>query len=127
MKIFDKIKDHTYNFEIKHFIILFAVVLIFQVVIGYLNKYSTKELLVQTRQIYKKDAAERTANLTTNSFELLLEQYLLNPEHKEKVQIIRAFNILFSQQILQNNIQEICILVKNDAAIKSIDNGNDMY
>lgn len=127
MKIFDKIKDHTYSFEIKHFIILFAVVLIFQAVIGYLNKYSTKELLYQTQQIYKKDAAERVANLTTNSFELLLEQNLLDPDGKEAVQTIRAFNILFSQQLLQNNIQEICILVSNDARVKSIDNGKDLY
>ena len=127
MNIFEKIKNHTYNFEIKHFIILFAVVLIFQVVVGFLNKYSTNELLNQARQIYKKDAAERVANLTTNSFELLLEQNLLDSNNDEKNQIIRAFNILFSQQLLQNNIQEICIIISFGDVIRAIDNGKDMY
>lgn len=127
MKILEKLKNHTYNFEIKHFIILFSVLLIFQVVVGYLNKYSTNELIKQTRQLYKKDAAERVANLTTNSFELLLEQNLLDPDDENKHQIIKAFNILFSQQLLQNNIQEICILISKNDIVYSIDNGRDMY
>ena len=127
MKIFEKIKNHTYNFEIKHFITLFAVILVFQVVVGYLNKYSSRKLISQTRQLYKRDAAERVGNLTTNSFELLLEQKLLDPKEEEKLQIIRAFNILFSQQLLQNNIQEICLLISKNNKINSIDNGRDLY
>jgi anti-sigma regulatory factor (Ser/Thr protein kinase) len=79
--------------------------------------------------LYKKDSAERTANLTTTSLELILEQNLLktNSTPEDKYELIQAFNIIMSQPILQQNIEESCLLASSKGKILAMDKGEDIY
>ncbi len=126
MSLIKRIKEHS--FEVKHIIVLFVILVIFQVVLIYLNKFSTNNLINKTMNLYKKDSAERIANLTTTSLELLVEQSLLYPTHSEpaKRKIIQAFNIIFSQQTLQRNVDELCIIVSSQGQTFAIDDGKDL-
>ncbi len=126
MGLIKRIREHS--FELQHFIILFIILAIFQFALTYLNKFSSHSLLSKTMELYKKDSAEKIANLSTTTLELLLENNLdkdrsdINSED-----IVEAFNIIFSQQMLQENINEICILISQDNRVYAIDDGYNLY
>ena len=126
MDFLKRIREH--RFELQHFIILFIILVIFQFALTYLNKYSSNSLISKTMDLYKKDSAEKIANLSTTSLELLLENHL-NKEYTENNQedIVEAFNIIFSQQMLQENINEICILISKNNKVYVIDDGKNLY
>lgn len=125
--LIEKVKE--YHFEFKHLTLLFMVLFAFQIIISVINKVSIKSFLDSTQELYQKDSAERLANVTTTSLELLLET--LNPKDKlfddEVTRIVQSFDIIFSQQILQHNVQELCILVNKDDSIYAIDDGRNLY
>lgn len=127
MKIVDKIKQ--YHFEWKHLLVLFIVLIFFQIIVSYIHKISLQKLLDQTQDWYKQDSAEKLANLSATSLELLLETSRLSDQYIEQDEkdIIQAFNIILSQQLLQQNVEEICILVTYNNKIYAIDNGHALY
>ena len=127
MKFYDQSKH--YHFEWKHLLVLFVVLILFQLIVSYIHKISIQNLLNKTQDWYKQHSVEKIANLTTTSLELLLETSptpdLQNLETEKTM--VQAFNIIFSQQILQQNVEEICILFQSEGKIHSIDNGQDLY
>lgn len=118
-----------YRFEIWHLMVLFIVLIIFQIVVSFVHKISLQKFLVKTQIWYQQESAERLANLTTTSLELLLETKSPNqklPEDEIR-KIVQDFNIIFSQQILHQNVQEVCLLVAYDTTIVAIDDGRVLY
>jgi hypothetical protein len=118
-----------YRFELRHLAVLLIVLVVFQVIIWYVHKNSIQDVLVKTQEWYQQDSGERLANLTTTSLELLLEskggnQHLNESEVRK---IVQDFNIIFSQQVLHQNVREICILVHSDTSIAAIDDGEVLY
>ena len=111
-RFFEKIKE--YHFEFKHVTVLFIILFAFQLIVSFINKAAVKSFLSTTQEWYQKDSAEEIANLTTTSFELVLESIdtkeVLSREDENKV--IQAFNIVFSQQQLKHNIQGLYILTR---------------
>ncbi len=127
MDIIERIKQ--YHFEWKHLLVLFIVLIFFQIIVSYIQKVSLKEIVGQTQEWYKQDSAEKLANLATTSIELLLETSssdVLYDEEKKK-EMIRAFNIILSQQLLEQNVEDICILVSDIKGIHAIDNGTTLF
>jgi hypothetical protein len=126
-KIIEKLKE--YHFQFKHLTIIFVVLFSFQLIVSFINKYSIRSFFDSTQSWYQKDAAERLANLTSTTFELLLETINRKKDidKEEQSRIIKAFNILFSQEILQHNIEEMCILVKKNSTIYAVDDGKTLF
>jgi hypothetical protein len=126
-RFIDKLKE--YHFEFKHVTILFIVLFLFQLIVSFITKTSIQSFLGNTQEWYQKDSAERLANLTATSLELLLES--INPgeniDEEEKTRIIQSFNIILSQQVLQNNIEDMCIIVSKGDRIYAIDDGQVLY
>ena len=126
-KILDRFRE--YHFEFKHLTVLFIVIFAFQLIISIVNKVSITNFLSSTQEWYQKDSAERLANLTTTSIELLLEtinpQKALNEEDSRR--ITQSFDIIFSQQTLQHNIEELCILINKGDSVIAIDEGKVLY
>lgn len=118
-----------YRLEIRHLTVLFVVLVVFQFVIWFVHKTAIQDVLVSTQEWYQQDSAERLANLTTTSLELLLESkgrgQILSDVDVRK--IVQDFNIILSQQILHQNVQEICILARRDSSIVAIDDGQVLY
>lgn len=119
----------TYHFELRHLTILVAVLIIFQLVVSFVHRRSIRDFLTETQQWYQQDSAERLANLTTTSLELLLESEIprkrLNAAEERK--IIQNFNIIFSQQLLHRDVQELCLLVERGDGVIAIDDGKVLY
>ena len=126
-RFFEKIKE--YHFEFKHVTVLFIILFAFQLIVSFINKAAVKSFLSTTQEWYQKDSAEEIANLTTTSFELVLESIdtkeVISREDENKV--IQAFNIVFSQQQLKHNIQGLYILVRLGDEVYAIDDGNALY
>jgi len=126
-RIIEKLKE--YHFEFKHLTVLFVILFLFQLIVSFINKASIRGFLGSTQEWYQQDSAERLANLTTTSLELLLET--IKPKTKlneeEAGRTIQSFDIILSQQILQHNIEELCILVTKGDRIYAIDDGKVLY
>lgn len=118
-----------YHFEFKHLTVLFVVLFAFQLVLSFVNKSSIRTFLSNTQEWYQKDSAERLANLTTTTLELLLET--INPkrelESDETRRIIQSFDIILNQHILQHNIEDLCIIVNKGDSVYAIDDGKVLY
>lgn len=119
----------SYRFEFRHLTLLLFGLISFQIILSIVQKSSLNNFLEVAQKWYQKDSAERLANLTATSLELLIE----NTEEKtnfsdvEKKKIIQSFNIIFSQQVLQHNVEKVCLLFKKDNKIIAIDNGQQLY
>lgn len=109
--------------------VLFVVLIIFQVIVSFINKISLQDLLDKTEDWYKQHSVEKIANLTTTSIELLLETNRpgshFDSEYEKRM--VQSFNIIFSQQLLQQNVDEICILVRDGEIEFALDNGHDLF
>ncbi len=125
-KLFEKIKK--YRFELRHVTVLFTILLAFQIIISFIQKSSLETFLSDTQNWYQKDAAERLANLTTTSLELLIEN--INTEiftdSDKRRKLIESFNIIFSQQLLQQNVEEICLILEKGNDVFAVDDGEDL-
>lgn len=72
MNFFRKLS--AFHFELYHFIILLVIVVLSQITMPIINNKSTEDLLNRTLDIYRWDTAERLAELTTSSIELLFQR-----------------------------------------------------
>jgi hypothetical protein len=119
----------SYQFDLKHVTVLFIVLLIFQLVVSILHKTSVAKFLAHTQEWYQQDSAERLANLTATSLELLLEGYQgeTDPTSREARRIVQGLNIILSQQLLNQNVREVCVIVPAHDGLAAIDDGNTLY
>ena len=127
MKIFQKLDP--YHIEIQHIMVLFIIVMIFQMALSYINNQSTNQLFRQSMDYYRKDSAERIADLTTTALELLIE-YDRTQSHtfsNERDVVIQSFDKMFSQQTLQRNIDEVYLLIEHADSVLVISDGEQIY
>ena len=117
----------NYRFEFKHLFVLLMVMVSFQIIVSYIHKTSLEKLLYNTQDWYQLDSAERLANLTATSLELLLETTIGQHSIKDAKEIIQAFNIILSQQTLEHDVEEICLMIEDGKDIHVIDNGSVLY
>lgn len=131
MKKFNEllIKLKSYQFEFRHLTVLLVGLLAFQIILSSLQKSSLTGFLKEAQEWYQRDSAEKLANLAATSFELLIENTNINKNaaENEKKKVIQAFNIIFSQQLLQQNVQEICLLLPVGDRVAAIDNGRTLF
>jgi len=120
----------THRFGFKHIIFVLVILIITQILISFYQKKSLNDFLFKTQQWYQQDSAERLANLTSTSLELLVDNVnslKVFPE-EEKRRIIKSFNIIFNQQLLQKNVREVCLIFeKRKNEIVAIDNGKALF
>lgn len=126
-RIIENIKK--YRFEFRHLTVLFLVLIVFQFILSYIQKSSLTNFLVETQNWYQQYSAEKMANLTSTSLELLLENIKIQEikTYDEKQKIIQSFNIIFSQQLLQQNVEDICLLVTKNGNHYAIDDGQALF
>lgn len=127
LKFFENLKE--YHFRFQHITVIFGILLILQLVITYINKATISDFLSTTQEWYQRGSAEELANLTTANLELLLETLNTDDVHSDESysKIRQTFNIIFSQQSLQHDIKELCLIIKKDSVIHSIDDGAVLY
>ncbi len=123
MSFFDRLEK--YRFELRHFTILFVVLLAFQGALSFIHNASLRTFMVKTQNWYQRNSAEKLANVTTTSLELLTEAVNLRAtmSPSQRLRITDALNIVLSQELLAKNAKDICILVSRRNKIYAIDEG----
>jgi len=125
--LFEKFK--MYHFEFKHLLVVLVILVFFQILVSFIHKGSIQNLVLNTQDWYQQDSAERLANLSATSLELLLEtssgKNLVDPATVED--IVQAFNIILNQPLLQESVRDICILVSQGDKIFAIDDGRQLF
>ncbi len=126
-RLLEKWKE--YHFQARHLTVIFVTLFTFQLIVSLINKSSMRSVFNGAQEWYQKDSAEKTANLTTTSFELLLES--VGRRHRltqdQETKLIKAFDILFTQQMLQRNTEEMCVLIKTGDSVYAVDDGNALF
>ncbi len=126
-KIFDNLRK--YHFEFKHLSVLFIGLVLFQFLLSLTHKSSLNSFVEKSQEWYQNHSAERLAEFSTTSLELLFETTVIKApsSEEEKRKIIHFFDIILNQQLLQQNVEEICLLVNEGDSIRAIDNGSELY
>lgn len=127
MKFLKRLED--YHIQIQHILVLFIIVMIFQMVLSFINNQSTNQLFRQSMDYYRRDSAERIADLTTTSLELLIDKGRTQSIHdlEEETAVIQSFDKLLSQQTLQRNIGEVYLFVDHGDTVIALSNGQQIY
>ncbi len=127
MRIFRRLE--AYHIEIQHIMVLFIIVMIFQMVLSFINNQSTNQLFRQSMNYYRRDSAERIADLTTTALELLIEhgRTQLHGDPQGRDAAIQSFDKLLSQQTLQRNINEVYLLIAHEDTVLVISEGRQIY
>ena len=119
-----------YHFELKHLLVLLGILIFFQVFVSFVHKTNLQRFLLKSQEWYQRDYAEKLANLTATSLEMLLETSLENRRLLDEAsakKIVQAFNILLSQQLVQHHVEDVCLLFSDRGKIIPIDSGQQLY
>ncbi|KAF0150909.1 MAG: hypothetical protein FD143_2418 [Ignavibacteria bacterium] len=118
-----------YHFEFKHLTVLFVGLIVFQLILSFVHKASLRDFVENTQEWFQKHSAEKFANLSSTTLELLLETTRLTASANDvdRRRVIQFFDIILNQQVLQQNVEEICLLVTDGSKIYAIDDGHVLY
>lgn len=118
-----------YRFEFRHLTILFLVLIIFQIILSFVQKESLQHFIENTQKWYQQDSAEKIANLATTSLEILLENINIQEISSEydKRQMIQSFNIIFSQQLLQHSLEDMFLIISKGDSLFVLDDGASLF
>jgi len=118
-----------YHFEFRHITVILFILVVFQIIFSLVQKSSLENFLEKTQIWYQKESAERIANLSTISLELLMEN-IINSEginHQAQTKTIESFNIIFSQHLLEKHVQLSGLIVLLNGKPVVIDDGKVLY
>ena len=109
--------------------VLFIIVMIFQLALSFINNQSTNQLFKQAMDYYRRDSAERIADLTTTALEQMLEHGIshAHTSDQEYDKSVQALDKLLSQQVLQRNIERVYIIVEHGGKVLVISEGKQIY
>ncbi|GJQ64176.1 MAG: hypothetical protein SCALA702_32290 [Melioribacteraceae bacterium] len=117
------------NLKYNHLLILFLVLFLFQIGLSFIHKATVNDFLDGANNWYKKDSAERFANITTTSLELLIETSSNQKMELEgsKEEIIKSINIILSWQNLKKRVKDISLVFEVNNNFYAISDGMNLY
>ena len=122
-------KLSQYRFEIRHIIILFAVLITFQIILAFMQKSLLGDFLQGTQSWFQKYYAERIAIVTSASLELLFQNQGRLGATVDSVDntMVYSLNVFLKQQLLQRSIEDITLILLKDQRIYVITSGQSLY
>jgi anti-sigma regulatory factor (Ser/Thr protein kinase) len=122
-------KLSQYRFEIRHVIVLFAVLITFQIILALLQKSLLGGFLQGTQNWFQKYYAERIAIVTSASLELLFQNQSPAGEAYDTTDntMVYSLNVFFKQQLIQRSIEDIRLILVKDQRTYVIGNGQALY
>jgi signal transduction histidine kinase len=120
-----KEKLSRYQFEIRHIIVIFSILIAFQFILIFFQKATLGNFLRDTQSWFQKYYAERLALVTTTNVELLFEnqQRLRARQDNADVYVANSLNVILKQQLIHRSVDDICLILVKDHKTYVIDNG----
>ena len=114
-----------FHLGINHILVLFFILILFQLMLSYVHQISKQNILNQTLEIIKMESAERIAHQSSIALELILENTLDNPAeyHREN---IRAIDVTLNQILLERNTFAAGLLVQRDERMYLLRSGESI-
>ncbi len=124
-----KLNLRKYKLELRHITVLAMILILFQAILTIVQRSSFQELLNETQIWYQRNSAERLANVNSTALELLIENFSANKDITpvEEYNVIRSFNIILIQQMLEQNIEDIVVLAFHGGNVVALDNGEQLH
>ncbi len=122
-------KLSKYRFEIRHIIVLFAVLIAFQIILAFFQKSLLGNFLQGTQSWFQKYYAERIAIVTSASLELLFQNQQRQRVEHDSVDnaMVYSLNVFLKQQLIQRSIEEITLILVKDRKLYVINTGQTLY
>ena len=123
-----KAKLSPYQFEFRHIIVIFFVLISFQIILIFFQKVTLENFLGDTQRWFQKYYAERLALVTTTNVELLFErqQRLRAQQDSTDISLAHSLNVIFKQQQIHRSVDDICLILVKDNRVYIVDNGQKM-
>jgi len=117
------------HFDLYHITILLIAIILSQVILSYINVKSIEGVTQESIRIYKWQSAERIADLTTATLELIVQPIYSSSINEElKTTIIESIDYTLTQEIMQKNIDDISLLVLDESNnVVFLDDGEAIY
>ncbi len=123
-------KSRPVRIKWKHVLVIFLVLIVFQVFVSHMQQDTLRDLLSDTLQWYKQNSAEQIGNLTTTSLEILLESYPVeggeDPQSRER-NLVHALNSILRQPMMNRNVEVMCVIVPHKEKFITFDLGQSIY
>jgi signal transduction histidine kinase len=122
-------KLSRYRFEIRHIIVLFAVLIAFQIILALFQKSMLSSFLQGTQSWFQKYYAERIAIVTSSSLELLFQnqQRLRTESNGLDNSVVYSMNVFLKQQLVQRSIEDISLILLRDHQVYVVRSGQALY
>ncbi|MCF8268072.1 MAG: hypothetical protein K9I69_08290, partial [Ignavibacteriales bacterium] len=85
------------------------------------------DLFDQSMEIYRKDTAERLADLTTFGLELLLHPHQEKIDTPQRLRIEETFDYILKQQKMLKDIDDICLIFQSEGQIHDLEDGDQIF
>ena len=123
-----KEKISRYQFEISHIIVIFSILIAFQIILIFFQKVTLSNFLQDTQSWFQKYYAERLALVTTTNIELLFEnqQRLRARQDTSDAYIVNSLNVILKQQLIHRSVDDICLILVKEQKTYVIDNGQKL-
>ena len=121
-------KLSRYQFEIRHIIVIFFVLISFQIVLIFFQKATLGNFLRDTQSWFQKYYAERLALVTTTNVELLFErqQKLRAQQDSTDNSLTNSLNVVLKQQLIHRSVEDICLILVRNHRMYIIDGGEKL-
>lgn len=128
MNLFSKIKKIRLTWI--HILILFLVLIMFQVFVSRLQQNTLSSSISETMDWSKQNSAEQIGNLTAASLEIMVEfissEYFEEKLGREK-EITHALNTILRQPLMNRNVETVCVIVPHENKFLAMDIGRSIY
>ncbi len=117
-----------YRFDINHMIVIFVVLIAFQVLLAFFQKSLLTNFLDDAQRWFQKYHAERIAIVTSTNLENLFEnQQRMRLEGRvDEAQMVSSVNVIFKQLVMQRSVEEISLILLKDGKTYLVANGQQM-
>lgn len=121
-------KLSRYQFEIRHIIVIFFVLILFQIVLIFFQKATLGNFLRDTQSWFQKYYAERLALVTTTNVELLFErqQRLRAEQDSTDNTLTSSLNVVLKQQLIHRSVEDICLILVKNHRMYVVDGGEKL-
>ena len=121
-------KLSQYRFDINHMIVIFVVLIAFQVLLAFFQKSLLTNFLNDAQRWFQKYHAERIAIVTSANLENLFEnqQRMRSEGWLDEAQMIYSVNVIFKQLVVQRSVEEISLILLKDGKTYLVSNGQQM-
>lgn len=123
-------KPRYVRFGWKHIVVVFVILMAFQVFVSHLQQNTLRDLLSDTMVWYKQNSAEQIGNLTTSSLELLLESDPITKGEDatdRKRDLVHALNSILKQPLMNRNVEQMCVILPFENKFLAMDLGQTIY